>query len=143
MLLAKLAIHYYRQDFNENHAKSIIADMVTDLAEFDISDIAAAIEAYRREPQQKGKGKFFPDSGTLRGLAGAERRDRLAKARAAQDTRQGERRPIMWWLQQKALWQTHWREGDIPLEHQTAFHKLKAIATAKASYPLVSDGPEF
>ena len=61
ILLAKLAVHYYRPDFTPAAAQSLIADMVDDLASFGISDVERAIKEYRTNPENR----FFPNSGQL------------------------------------------------------------------------------
>lgn len=76
ILLAKLAVHYYRPDFTEAAAQSLIGDMVEDLHKFPIVDTEQAIKQYRRDP----KNRFFPNSGQLIAILrpeGSEPRRRL------------------------------------------------------------------
>jgi len=114
MALSKLAVHYYRPDFTEGQAKSLISDMVGDLGEFSVGEIEAAIAAYRQAPPSAGKAKYFPDSGTLRKLASDERAHRRAVAAApVQAVWPG--RPLMWWMRAKQLWHPSWIENDVPM----------------------------
>lgn len=123
MLLLRLSVHYYRADFGEAQAKSIIRDLVSDLVEFAVIDVEDAIRAYRRD----AKSRFFPTSGQLRELAALARKDRAAATqRSALTPEFGEGRPIMWWLQPRRLWGRQWRENEIPAEHRAAFDKAKA-----------------
>jgi len=58
VLLAKLAVHYYRPDFTEGQAKSLISDMVHDLVEFDVPEVELAIREY--QPQTASE-RYAPD----------------------------------------------------------------------------------
>lgn len=64
LLLAKLAVVYWRPDFTAGQAKQLYTQFLDDLREFAFADIAEAIEKYRRDPENK----FYPLPGQLRGL---------------------------------------------------------------------------
>lgn len=64
MLLGKLALVYWRPDFQPGQAKQLYLQYVDDLREFPMSEIVAAVEAYRRD----GGNRFFPTPGDLRKL---------------------------------------------------------------------------
>ena len=113
LMLSKLAVHYYRPDFTEGQARSLIADMVVDLSEFTLGEVEAAIVAYRQQAPSPGKAKYFPDSGTLRQLASAERKHRR-EVQAAPVRALFPGRPLMWWMRSKRLWHPTWLENDVP-----------------------------
>lgn len=124
-MLSKLAVHFYQADFTEGMAISRIKDMVGDLAEFAIPDIEKAIENYRRMPFPPGKFKPFPDSGTLRQLASVERSHKAELEKRGPGRIQpqfGESRPNMWWLQDRRLWRSHWREQEAPFGEKVRDH---------------------
>lgn len=64
LLLAKLAVVYWRPDFTAGQAKQLYSQYLDDLRDFAFQDIADAIEKYRRDPENK----FYPSPGQLRGL---------------------------------------------------------------------------
>lgn len=64
LLLAKLAIVYWRPDFTPQQAKQLYSQYLDDLREFAFADIAGAVQTFRRDPENK----FFPLPGQLRGL---------------------------------------------------------------------------
>jgi hypothetical protein len=123
-----LAVHFYRPDFTEAQAKSMITDMVRDLAGLDIRDLERGIAVYRQTPFPLGKFKPFPDSGTLIRLANVERNHRVEiEGKQAVKPQFGESRPIMWWMQPPYLWRSHWREADIPESQRAGFREYLAI----------------
>lgn len=69
-MLMQLSSHYYRPDFSPAQAKSLIGDMVEDLAEYTIQDVEQAIRAYR---QDASKG-YYPRAAHLRDLIATRRR---------------------------------------------------------------------
>lgn len=64
VLLAKLAVVYWRPDFTAGQAKQLYTQYLDDLRPFGFKDIAAAIETYRQNPENK----FYPLPGQLRGI---------------------------------------------------------------------------
>lgn len=123
-----MAVHYYRPDFTEGQARSLIGDMVEDLVEFDIVDVETAITDYRRTPPAPGKSKYFPDSGTLRKLAAESREDRKpafqsGDGKILRPEYADGARPACWWVQAPYLWQPSWSESDIPEDHKAAFRR--------------------
>jgi hypothetical protein len=60
-LLARMSLHYWRPDFSPGQARELYLDYLDDLRDFAISDIAAAMRAYRRD----GENRFFPTSGQI------------------------------------------------------------------------------
>ena len=64
LLLAKLAVVYWRPDFTAGQAKQLYTQYLDDLRPFAFKDIAAAIETYRQDPENK----FYPLPGQLRGI---------------------------------------------------------------------------
>lgn len=64
ILLAKLALVYWRPDFTPMQAEQLYMQYLDDLREFSFKDIAWAIATYRRDPESK----FYPSPGQLRGL---------------------------------------------------------------------------
>lgn len=109
LLLAGLQTQFWQEDISveQNAFKTI--DFITDLAEFKIEEIQAAIQTYRRDPSRTK----MPTSGQLRSLALKERADAIA---AAQPKVRAEfpGRPMRWWLQSKNCWQPHWLESEVP-----------------------------
>lgn len=130
MLLSKLAVHYYRPDFTEGQAKSLISDMVEDLAEFAVHEVDVAIKAYRRD----AKNRFFPTSGALRGIILEARKDRHESEKVSAKPLPKDCRPIMWWALPPYLWKAHWRETDIPIDEISAYQRRKT-AKQKAGEP--------
>jgi hypothetical protein len=63
VLLAKLALVYWRPDFSPAQAKELYAQYLDDLRDLPFSEIVDAVEKYRRNPENK----FFPTPGQLRG----------------------------------------------------------------------------
>lgn len=63
-ILAKLALIYWRPNFTPAQARELYAAYVEDLRDYPITDIAAACEKYRRDPENK----FYPAPGQLRGI---------------------------------------------------------------------------
>lgn len=119
LLLSKLAVHYYRPDFTEAQAKSMISDMVSDLEEFPVHYIEAAIREYRRDPNSR----FFPTSGQLRKICSEHRKEENeARGKERIKFQFGEGRPLFWWLKPRAQWAKHWRENDIPLDEVRRWH---------------------
>ena len=121
MLLARLALVYWRPDFTAEQAKLMYSDYADDLAEFSFEAIEYAVRMYRRD----GANKFFPTPGQLCEIANAFRTEQ-ARARPytdpLADTDPAERaralrcrsRPILWWYQRRELWNADWHERDIP-----------------------------
>lgn len=64
VLLAKLALVYWRPDFTPQQAKQLYSQYLDDLRPFAFKDIAAAVEKYRQDPESK----FYPTPGQLRGI---------------------------------------------------------------------------
>lgn len=64
LLLAKLAIVYWRPDFTPGQARELYTQYLDDLRPFAFADIAEAIEKYR----QDAENKFYPLPGQLRGI---------------------------------------------------------------------------
>jgi hypothetical protein len=119
MLLSRLAVHYFRPDFTEGHAKLLIEDYVQDLAGCSVADVEHAIKVYRTTPAPNGKSKYFPDVATLLQIASQKAQERAARQtaqRALPDSR-----PSFWWLQDH--WKPHWQESEIPAEHADAYRK--------------------
>lgn len=134
MALARMAIHFYRPDFTEQHAKLLIQDYVTDLSDLDTCDVETAIRTYRQAPPQPGKPKYFPDSATLRQLAVAAAKDRILMSRPLKPLTDS--RPIMWWLRPQESWKPNWRESDIPQDEMATFQKReKALCDQKPQTP--------
>lgn len=129
VLLTKLAVHYYRPDFTEGQAKSLIRDMIEDLAMFSLGEIDASIKAYRRDPASR----FFPTSGQLRGPILEARKETAPRRREPEGEIPIDRRPSMWWSRAPILWKPHWQASEIPEDHRAAFHaRLKAKRAAGA-----------
>lgn len=128
VLLAKLAVHYYRPNFTENQAKSLIGDLVEDICEFSVAQIEVAIRQYR----QAASSKYFPTSGQLREILFANKKhaDEMATKWVGSEGKPlvpqfGESRPHFWWMKPRQLWQVHWREDEIPEEHAAMFQRRK------------------
>lgn len=64
VLLAKLALVYWRPDFTPAQAKQLYGQYLDDLRPFSFRDINDAIEKYRQNPESK----FYPTPGQLRGI---------------------------------------------------------------------------
>jgi hypothetical protein len=127
ILLTKLAVHYYRPDFTEGQAKSLIRDMVEDLSAFALGEIDASIKAYRRGAENR----FFPTSGQLRAPILEARREQALSSKIICQEIPTDRRPCMWWTQAPILWRPHWQTSDIPEDHRVAFHaRLRAKRAA-------------
>lgn len=107
-LLMKLSVHYYRPDFTEGQARSLIKDFLEDLAEFRVAEIENAILAYRRNAENQ----FFPKPAQLRELIYADRKEERERTRYA--GKAPLTRPLQWWLQPRALWRPDWRDSEIP-----------------------------
>jgi hypothetical protein len=60
-ILSKLALHYWRPDFNAGQVKQMLGDYFEDLAAFTPADIEAACAAYRRNPENR----YFPRAAEL------------------------------------------------------------------------------
>lgn len=127
-MLSKLAVHYYRPDFTEAQAKSLISDMVEDLSDFAVHEVESAIRAYRRD----ANNKFFPTSGALREPILDERKEQRHLERIGKRPLPTDPRPIMWWMLPEQLWKPHWRETDIPIEWIAAFQKRRERKAARA-----------
>ena len=121
-----MAIHYYRPDFTEQHARLMIADYVADLLEFSVADIEAALREHRHD----SKAKFFPQIGELRERCLKVKRNRQIASEAATA---GERlarrfqkangyplpaRPILWWMIPRDQWPQNWREEEVPMSEK-------------------------
>lgn len=131
-MLSRLAVHYYRPDFSEAQAKSLIADMLQDLEGFGVHEIEQAILDYRRDP----KMKFFPRAADLRERAGAARRDMRPDRFGAGGIEFGESRPNGWEFLPKALWQSNWRADDLlkaadPLRHERYLQWFDRVQAGK------------
>jgi hypothetical protein len=127
LMLSRLAVHFYRPDFTEGQAKSMIQDMVSDLGGLDLRDLDRAIATYRQTPFPMGKFKPFPDSGTLIQLSNVERKHRTdIEDKQPVKAQFGDSRPIRWWSLPPYLWQPHWQESEIPAaEHALWAERLK------------------
>ena len=68
VLLAKLALQYWRPDFTAEQARQLYSDYLDDLRPYPMADIAEAIEKCRRSHENK----FYPTPGQL--LAFIEKR---------------------------------------------------------------------
>lgn len=124
-MLIQLSSHYYRPDFTKAQAKSLIDDMVQDLACFQMQEVEVAIRRYRQDAARK----FFPRSADLRELVLADQRERRAGASGKRVQPQfGESRPLMWWKQERRLWRPQWRENEIPAEWKENYFALKLKA---------------
>lgn len=123
-MLAALAVHYYRPDFTPGQAKSLIGDMVEDLAEFTVPEIEVAIRGWRKDASKR----FFPRGAELAELIRADRKHRRTIGRTGVAVSEfGDSRPIMWWLQQRKFWKPHWREDEIPTDARgDSYRALKA-----------------
>ena len=123
-ILSRLAIHYYRSDMPESAFKSIIADMLDDLAEFAFVDIEHAVKAHRQNP----KSRFFPTPGELRLLAQQSAADRTTASKPRQSFKPeyGESRPILWWFIPRRFWRQTWLVSEIPPEWQHTFNATTA-----------------
>lgn len=132
LMLSRLAVHFYRPDFTEGQAKSMITDMVHDLAGLDMRDLEKGIATYRQTPFPMGKFKPFPDSGTLIRLANVERNHRVdIEGKQPIRPQFGDSRPNMWWCKSPYLWEPHWRESEIPPQWHAAWAaNLKAKRAA-------------
>ncbi len=64
VLLAKLALVYWRPDFTPSQAKQLYDQYLDDLQEYPFADISEACQKYRRD----GENKFFPTPGQLRSI---------------------------------------------------------------------------
>src|SRR5262245_40849754 len=64
VLLAKLALVYWRPDFTPAQAKQLYSQYLDDLRPYSFADVSEAIEKYRQSPDSK----FYPTPGELRGL---------------------------------------------------------------------------
>jgi hypothetical protein len=77
-MLLRLALPYYCKEFTASQAKLLIVDMVTDLDEYPIGQIAWACTAWRQKPD----ANYFPRSGQLIGLIKQAADRSIANARA-------------------------------------------------------------
>jgi hypothetical protein len=64
VLLAQLALVYWRPDFTPAQAKQLYMQYLDDLRPFSFADIAEAINIYRQDPERT----YFPLPGQLRGI---------------------------------------------------------------------------
>lgn len=89
----------------------MIRDMVNDLSPYTVAEIEVAVRKYRC-----GDERFFPRSGQIIHLIESARKERREEAHFAQKNSRPlpDSRPLMWWLQPRALWKPHWREDEIP-----------------------------
>lgn len=117
-MLSKLAQHYYRPDFTDAQARTLIEDYLHDLMEFDLEEVEFAIATYRTSDE-----RFFPRSGQLRKIIATRAAERAATARIC-DRPLPDSRPHFWWLQDH--WKPSWKESEIPEEHRSAYEKRKA-----------------
>jgi len=118
LLLTQLASHYYRPDFTPAQAQALLTDLADDLAEFTIFDVENAIRDYRRDPAER----FFPTSGKLRALAAQSRRERINSTSKPLPVSR-DLRPLMWWLQPKRFWKSHWSADDIPPNERAGYDR--------------------
>lgn len=109
ILLRRLAAAYYNPNFTQEQAAIVIADYILDLAEFSIRDVEDAVRAYRLD----AKSEFFPKPGALYKLASLARRERQAKENH-RPVKAEFNRPHLWWALPKVLWQSGWRENEVP-----------------------------
>lgn len=123
-LLAGLTGHFYRPDMAQGLARQVLLDFVQDLREFDLSDIEAAVKAYRQDPTSKK----FPTPGQLRELAQEAQSDRRARANATTSSHGGTARPAqgdrpnLWWMQPREHWPIFWSERDVPMGEKVKHH---------------------
>ena len=108
--LSRLAIHYYRPDFTESQAKSLVADMVEDLSEFRPDEIENAIRDWRRDPEKR----FFPRAAELAQIVRAIRKQRRETGDGTRAVPEfGEARPFGWEYTPRQFWKPHWRVSDL------------------------------
>lgn len=120
--LARLALHYFRPDIAASQVKSIAADFVEDLGEFDQRDIHEAFKAYRQNPENK----IFPRPGPLRDLTIKAKVERVRAEQSpggvysVRDGSSFERanRPLCWYMRPKSKWRPEWRESDVPEDYR-------------------------
>ena len=126
LMLSRLAIHYYRNDFSEAQARLLIEDLVNDIVHCTIYDIEKAIQSHRRDP----RARFFPTSGQILGQIEKARKDAVEAQRVRETPKVkpefGDSRPIMWWLQRKRFWKPHWRVEDIPEREREPYQRWLA-----------------
>ena len=60
-ILSRLALHYWRPDFDASQTKHLLADFLEDLRGIPVQDIDYATKVYRRDPENQ----FFPTPGKL------------------------------------------------------------------------------
>lgn len=60
-VLNKIALHYWRPDFEPSQFKHLMGDYLNDLAAYSPDDVEAACESFRRNPDNK----FYPRVGEL------------------------------------------------------------------------------
>ena|GEM_PF-3768061 len=113
-LLAGLTGHFYRPEMAQGLAKQVLLDFIEDLADFDISDIEAAVKTYRQNPVNKK----FPSPGQLRELAIVAQRERRARAEHQSSTPRSVQfeRPNLWWMIPREHWSRfgNWMESEVP-----------------------------
>lgn len=123
MLLMRLAVHYYRADFNQQQATSLIRDMVEDLGNYVVQEVDAAIRAYRLD----AKERYFPRSGQLKAIIERHHAEGSMGCYGPKLKPEfGDSRPIRWWLLPRQFWQPHWRVGDIPEAEQGPYARWVA-----------------
>lgn len=59
-ILSRLALHYWRPDFDQGQFRNLLGDFLDDLKAYQPAQISAACDAYRRSGE-----KFFPTPGQL------------------------------------------------------------------------------
>ena len=77
-ILARLALHYWRPDFQPEQVKLVLQDFLYDLRAYEVRDIAHACDRYRQGPENR----FFPTPGQLLAIlkpAQAEPEERHAR----------------------------------------------------------------
>lgn len=107
----RLGMTYVSRDFTADQAKVVMADYVSDLAEFTVFDVETAIREFRRDK----KSEFFPKPGVLYNLSCVARRERIER----EDYRRNKpefraSRPHLWWMLPKEVWRQEWRESEVP-----------------------------
>lgn len=68
-ILARLALHFWRPDFTPEQARMVIEDYLDDLRGYSPTQIERACMQFRKRPDST----FFPKSGQLLGILGADR----------------------------------------------------------------------
>lgn len=130
--ISRLALHYWRPDLAERHAKLVVQDFIEDLSEFSTEAVEDACRAYRRDPGSK----HFPKPGELRSLAAEAQTTRFNSTSASTASSRINDlcfRPALWWLHPENHWKTHWKPDDIPEPDRTAWYRRRQKETLPVS----------